>query len=57
MCSHMIWVVDGVLDLWIPLSCTCDVCEQSGIAEDEIDCELISGEYNYDNIHNSPWHF
>ena len=45
----MIWVVDGVLDLWILLSCTCDVCEWSGIAEDEIDHKLISGEYNYDN--------
>ena len=48
----MIWVIGGVLDLWIPLSCACDVCKQSGVAKDERDCDLISSKYDYDNTMN-----
>ena len=50
----MIQVVDGVSDLWILLNCACDVCDWSRVAEDEIDCKLISGEYNYNNIDQPP---
>lgn len=51
MCGHR--VIGDVSDLPMPLSCVCDVCEQSGVVEDERDCDLISSKYDYDNtFHN-----
>ena len=45
----MIWIIGGVLDLQILLSCPCDVYEWSGVTKDERDCDLISSKYDYDN--------